>query len=142
MKAEPAASPAGAARLFAGPRRSAYQLLRRAHLSGNVLELVTRRIIVLSLVAWLPLLILSLAEGRAWGGGVQVPFLMDVDVHARFLLALPLFIVAELLVHQRMRLVVERFVKRGLVPDEAIGQFDGAIAAAMRLRNSVSRRFC
>jgi len=28
-------------------------------------------------------------------------------------------------------------VKRGLVPDEARGKFDAAIASAMRLRNSV-----
>ncbi len=94
-----------------------YQLLRRAHLSGDVAELVSRRVIVLALMAWLPLLALSIAEGRAWGDSVKLPFLLDVDVHARFLLALPLLIVAELVVHQRMRLVVGAFVKRGLVPD-------------------------
>ena len=114
-----------------------YQLLRRAHLSGDVLELVSRRVVVLALLAWLPLLVLSIAEGRAWGSGVKVPFLFDVDVHARFLLALPLFIVAELIVHQRMRLVVGAFVERGLVPAPARGKFDAAISAAMRLRNSI-----
>jgi hypothetical protein len=114
-----------------------YQLMRRAHLSGDVLELVSRRVIILSLIAWLPLLVLSVAEGRAWGGNVKVPFLLDVDAHARFLLALPLFIVAELIVHQRMRLVVAQFVERGLVPDDARWKFNAAIASAMRLRNSV-----
>ncbi len=112
-----------------------YQLLRRAHLSGNVLEMVTRRIVVLSLFAWLPLLALSVVEGNAWGG-VKVPFLLDVDVHVRFLLALPLFIVAELLVHQRMHAVIQRFVGRGLVPETAREKFDAAIASALRLRNS------
>jgi hypothetical protein len=63
-------------------------LLRRAHLSGDALELVWRRVLVLTLIAWLPLLALSIAEGRAWGGSVQLPFLMDVDVQGRFLLAL------------------------------------------------------
>jgi hypothetical protein len=114
-----------------------FQLLRRAHLFGDVAELVTRRVIALALITWLPLLAFSIAEGHAWGDNVRVPFLFDVDVHARFLLALPLLIVAELVVHQRMRLVVGTFVKRGLVPDEARGRFDAAIAAAMRLRNSV-----
>jgi hypothetical protein len=114
-----------------------FQLLRRAHLCGDVAELVSRRVIALALITWLPLLVLSIAEGRAWGDSVKVPFLFDVDVHARFLLALPLFIVAELVVHRRMRLVVGTFVKRGLLPDEARGRFDAAIAAAMRLRNSV-----
>ena len=71
------------------------------------------------------------------GNSVKVPFLFDVDVHARFLLALPLFIVAELVVHRRMRLVVGTFVKRGLLPDKARWRFDAAIAAAMRLRNFV-----
>ena len=82
--------------------------MRRAHLSGNVADLVWRRVIALALITWLPLLALSIAEGRAWGDSVKVPFLFDVDVHARFLLALPLLIVAELVVHQRMRVVVGR----------------------------------
>ena len=68
---------------------------------------------------------------------VKVPFLFDVDVHVRLLLALPLLIFGELIVHQRMHPVVGAFVKRGLVPDEARGKFDAAIASAMRLRNSV-----
>ena len=114
-----------------------FQLLRRAHLSGDAADLVWRRVIALALITWLPLLVLSIAEGHAWGDSVKVPFLLDVDVHARFLLALPLFIVAELVVHRRMRLVVGTFVKRGLLPDKARERFDAAIAAAMRLRNSV-----
>jgi hypothetical protein len=114
-----------------------FQLMRRARLSDDALQLLARRIIVLSLFTWLPLLFLSIFEGNAWGGSARVPFLFDVDVHARFLLALPLFILAERVVHQRMRAVVERFVTRGLVPDNARRQFDAAIAAAMRLRNSV-----
>ena len=114
-----------------------YQLMRRAHLSGDAPELVSRRMIALALITWLPLLALSIVEGHAWGESVKVPFLIDVDVHARFLLALPLLIVAELMVHERMRLVVGTFVKRGLVPDEGRKKFEAAIAAAMRLRNSM-----
>ncbi|MBP1776008.1 MAG: hypothetical protein H6Q86_2018, partial [candidate division NC10 bacterium] len=80
-----------------------FQLLRRAHLTDDALLLVRQRIIVISLLAWLPLLILSALDGQALGGRATVPFLLDVDVHVRFLLALPLLIVAELVVHQRMR---------------------------------------
>ena len=36
-----------------------FQLLRKAHLEGNTLELVHRRIIASILFTWLPLLILS-----------------------------------------------------------------------------------
>src|SRR5262245_63674035 len=86
-----------------------YQLLRRTHLSGDTLELLRRRIIIGSLLAWLPLLVLSTLEGNALGGNVSVPFLMSFEVHIRFLVALPLLIVAELVVHQRMTSIVRQF---------------------------------
>jgi hypothetical protein len=114
-----------------------FQLLRRAHLSGDALELVRQRIIVISLLAWLPLLLLSALQGHALGGSAAVPFLFDVEVHVRFLVALPLLIAAELVVHQRMRFVVRQFLDRNLIPESALPRFDATIAAAFRLRNSV-----
>jgi len=114
-----------------------FQLFRKAHLTGGALELVRQRIIILSLLAWLPLLVLSALEGHALGGNVAVPFLLDVDVHIRFLVALPLLIVAELVVHQRMRFVVRQFLERNLIPKTALPRFEAAIASALRLRNSV-----
>jgi hypothetical protein len=114
-----------------------FQLLRRSHLSGDALELMRRRIIIIPLLAWLPLLVLSALEGQALGGNVAVPFLLDVDAHVRFLVALPLLIVAELVVHQRMRFVVRQFLERNLIPESALSRFEAAIASALRLRNSV-----
>ena len=114
-----------------------YQLFQRAHLSGDLLELLVRRMVVLSLLAWVPLLLLSVAEGHAWGGSVKLPFLYDIEIHVRLLLAVPLLVLAELVVHQRMRPVVGQFLERGLIPDAARAKFDAAIASAMRRRNSV-----
>ena len=115
-----------------------YQLWRRTRLAGDTLDLLRRRIVVLALLAWGPLLLLSVVEGHAWGGSVALPFLYDIDMHVRLLLALPLLILAELVVHQRMRPVVGQFLSRGLIPDAARAKFDAAITAAMRLRNSVT----
>ncbi len=63
--------------------------------------------------------------------------MLDLDVHVRFLVALPLLIVAELVVHRRMRFVVKQFLERKLIPESALTRFDAAIASAFRLRNSV-----
>jgi len=126
--------PADFSLILGGPL---YQLFRQTHLAGDALQLVHRRIIVMALVAWVPLLLLSVAEGHAWGDSVDLPFLYDVSLHVRLLIALPLLIVAELVVHQRMRLVVRQFLERGLIPDAARAKFDAAIASAMRLRNSI-----
>jgi hypothetical protein len=114
-----------------------FQLLRRSHLSGDALELLQQRILILSLLAWVPLLALSALEGQVLGGRAAVPFLLDVEAHVRFLVALPLLIVAELVVHQRMRFVVRQFLERNLIPASALPRFDAAIASAFRLRNSV-----
>ena len=95
-----------------------------------------RRVIVISLVAWLPLLILSTLEGHVLGGSVVVPFLFDVEVHIRYLVALPLLIGAELVVHRRMRSLISQFLERQLIPKSAIARFEAAIGSALRLRNS------
>jgi hypothetical protein len=115
-----------------------YQFWRRTHLVGGVLGLMCRRVVVLALLAWAPLLLLSLAEGHAWGGSVKLPFLYDAEVHARMLLVVPLLIMAELVVHRRMHAVAWRFVEDGLIPDGSRAQFEAAIVAALRLRNSVT----
>jgi hypothetical protein len=115
-----------------------YQLWCGTRLAGEALQLLHRRVIALALLAWGPLLLLSMAEGHAWGDSVRLPFLHDVELHVRLLLAVPLLILAELVVHQRMRPVVGLFVERGLIPKAARPQFDAAIASALRLRNSVA----
>lgn len=115
-----------------GPLDEVYRLTR---LGGTTVELAGRRAVVVALVAWLPLLLLSMAEGRLWSGA-RPPFLLDVDVYARLLIALPLLILAEITVHDHVRKAVRAFVDRDLVPPEARPRFDEAIEAVVRLRNS------
>ena len=113
-----------------------YQLLRRAHLEGGHLELLYRRIFVITAIAWLPLLLLAALNPFAASGG-RLDFLHDVEVHVRFLVALPVLIAAELIVHSRLSPIVRRFVERRIVLPEDFPRFERAIASAMRLRNSV-----
>ncbi|MFL6648878.1 MAG: hypothetical protein ACJ8KO_13040, partial [Sulfurifustaceae bacterium] len=113
-----------------------FQLLRRTHMAGDALELARRRVVVITLFAWLPLFVLSALQGLV-GESEAVPFLNDVEVHARFLVALPLLVAAEILVHARLRPVARQFLDRKLIPDTAVPQFDAALVSAFRLRNSV-----
>jgi hypothetical protein len=113
-----------------------YQMFRRAHLSGDALDLVQRRIVVIALFAWLPLALLSGLGGRLLPGTTAVPFLLDVEVHIRYLLAVPLLVAAELVVHQRMRPVLQQFLARDLVPERSRREFDAAFASLVRWRNS------
>ena len=113
-----------------------FQLLRKAHLEGDALELLHRRIIACILLAWVPLAVLSMLSGIRGGSG-RIPFFTDIEVHARFLIALPILIGAELLVHSRLRPVVRRFLEWRIVLPEQRPIFQKAIDSALRLRNSV-----
>jgi hypothetical protein len=115
-----------------------FYLYRRMHLSLGALELVRRRVLVITLFAWLPLLFLSVIDGDALGGPVRIPFLSDIDTQVRFLIALPLFIVLEVIVHRRVSPLVRRFVERRIVVAEELQRFREAINSAVRARNSLT----
>src|SRR5215467_13995435 len=113
-----------------------FLLLRRAHLEGDHLELLFRRLVFFLGITWLPLFLLA-TVGPFAGSAGRLAFLRDIEVHARFLVALPAFIVAELLVHLRMLPVARRFVERRLVLTEDLPRFYGAVTSAFAWRNSI-----
>jgi hypothetical protein len=113
-----------------------FQFFRKSHLAGDGLELVHRRLVTITLIAWLPLLLLGFL-GRSPGDLGRLSFLHDVEVHVRFLIALPVLIAAELIVHSRLRVVVRSFVDRSLVLPQDLARFHDAINTAVRLRNSI-----
>src|SRR3990172_4566851 len=112
------------------------QLFLRARMAQPPLDLLRRRLVGIPLFAWAPLLLLSALEGEAFGG-VRVPFLWDIEAHARFLVALPLLIAAEVIIHQRLTPAVRQFLERGIIREEHRPRFEAAIASSLRLRNSV-----
>lgn len=114
-----------------------FNLLRRARLSDDALMLVRRRIVVFSLIAWLPLLLLSAVDGHLLGRSVAIPFLMDFGSHVRFLVAMPLLIAAEFIVHKRLHTVMFTFMERHIVPESDKPRFQAAVASASRLRDSM-----
>jgi hypothetical protein len=113
-----------------------FQLLRKARLEGDALEMVHWRILVSILITWFPLLILS-AVDTGIGGPDQISFFHDIEVHVRFLVAVPILIAAELLVHYRTRPLVRRFLEWRIVLPEDKALFQKAVVSAVKIRNSV-----
>ena len=117
-----------------------YQPYRKTHLAGPILELLWRRVLFFSLITWVPLFLLCVYGGQLLSNG-RLGFLRDLETHVRFLVALPALIVAELIVHQRTRNVIKRFVEGRIVTPEEMPRFHAAIEAALRIRNSVALEF-
>jgi hypothetical protein len=93
-------------------------------------------VLILSMICWLPLLLLASFSGHLIAG-VSDPFLYDPEVHIRLLVALPILIASEVVVDRRMRPIIAQFQVRGIIAPEDQPRFQGVIASAMRLRNSV-----
>ena len=113
-----------------------YQLYLRTRLARPSLDLLRRRIVGMALICWGPPMLLALMGGGVFGG-VTVPFLVDLGVHIRFLVALPLLVGAELLVHRRIPVVVRQFLERGIIAIEDRARLVELVASTRNLRNSV-----
>lgn len=92
--------------------------------------------VLAALVCWLPLMILSIMQGVAWGDRVAVPFFYDIGVYTRFLVAVPVLVFAEAIVGPMLLEVAIRIIDSGRVRDEELQRYKDAIAEGIRLRDS------
>ncbi len=113
-----------------------YQLLVRTGLLRPPVDLLKRRVAAVLLICWVPLLVLSLVEGRAFSG-VQVPFLKDPDIQVRLLFSLPVYLMAEKVVHERLRSYVRYFTDTGVVRAADRERFVELVESNLRFRNSL-----
>jgi hypothetical protein len=88
----------------------------------------------LAAVTWLPLLVFSFIEGLALGGA-RIPFLYDLAAHARFLVAVPILVLAEIPIGSRLRKVAKRFLDAGLVRDEERKRFASCVVDTVWFRD-------
>ncbi len=72
-----------------------HRLQERLGLIKGESPYLARRAALSVLLTWFPLLVLSAAQGLAIGHRVRIPFLYDFAAYTRFLIALPLLILAE-----------------------------------------------
>jgi hypothetical protein len=119
-----------------------YRLMCLVRLCDQDLGFLKRRLVALTFLAWFPLFLLSALQGQALADEVSVPFLHDFEAHLRFLVAIPLFLVAELVVHRRLQPVIREFTVRGLVPQPQNGKFQDAIRSSLRLLSSFMPELC
>jgi hypothetical protein len=94
-----------------------------------------RTALILTAVTWVPLFVLCLLEGFLFGR-VKMPFFYDITAHTRFLVAVPVLVLADITVGVRLRRVVRHFVAAHLVRDDELGKFEQLIRDSRRFRDS------
>jgi hypothetical protein len=111
------------------------RLLARLFPSGDKWQLAVRAALFAVLVSWLPMLVLSFVQGQAYGTQIAIPFVRDMAVNVRFLIALPILILAGPEIDRRLRVVALQFLKSGLVPERELPSFEDVIGRTLRLRD-------
>jgi hypothetical protein len=96
---------------------------------------VIHKILLAIVLTWIPLLVFSAMQGQATGSRVRIPFLYDYAVNIRFLITLPLLILAEAIIDPRLRKAAKSFVISGLVAAPELPTFESAIRKTNRLRD-------
>jgi hypothetical protein len=94
-----------------------------------------RAAVVLMAVTWIPLFVLCLIEGLAFGG-VKIPFMFDIAAHTRFLIAVPVLVLAEIPIGVRQRDVVTHFLAAHLIREDELPKFRDDLSDALRFRDS------
>jgi hypothetical protein len=93
-----------------------------------------RTAIILAALTWLPLLVFSLIEGLALGGA-RIPFFYDLAAHARFLVAVPILVLAEIPIGKRLRGIAKHFLDAGLVREEQRKRFASCVVDIVRFHD-------
>lgn len=104
-------------------------------------QLTFRLAIGLALVAWLPLAVMSIAEGVAWGNRVSMPFFADIASYTRFLIAIPLLIIGESVIGPRLAEVARHFLSEGRIGAADIPLYERAVMSGIRMRESIWGEF-
>jgi hypothetical protein len=89
--------------------------------------------VFLALLLWVPGAALALWQGVALPGRVVMPFLFDPQVYFRYLVSVPLYIMAETTIDDACGQAIAQFVESGLVPA-------GEVPALRRLLENARRR--
>lgn len=114
-----------------------FHLEERIGIAREQAPLKKKRALVAALITWLPLLVLSGVQGRAFGHSVPVSFVRDFSTYSRFLLAVPLLLLAENILGPRIAEAAAHFVDAGIVVEKDYGRFDNFVERGLRMRDSV-----
>lgn len=98
---------------------------------------IARRALLFAAIAWLPVAIGALLAGRALPGQVGEPLLVHYGIHARALVAIPLFVIAQGSADRVLGMLLRYFLTSGVVDAAGAPAFREALRASERLRDSL-----
>ena len=96
-----------------------------------------KKVLLLIIVTWVPLVLLSILSGRAWGPFETEPLLLAPVIYSRFLFVVPLLELAQVVVETSLGVQMRHFLDSGLVLERQRPEFAAAQEAVIRLRGAL-----
>lgn len=100
-------------------------------------RLLLRAVLVI-LVGWVPLAVLSFGHADFLDRPGATGFVSDFAAHARYLLAAPLLVLAEVVCLPQLTAIAWQFLATGIVAEADYPRFEQAIASTRRLLNATA----
>src|SRR5215475_660427 len=97
---------------------------------------VARRAILAVAIAWVPLALLTLVRGDFIRPDHANAFILDIGCFARYLIALPMLVIAESVCAPRLSAIAWQFVTSGLIADADRPAYERAVVSTGRLLRS------
>jgi hypothetical protein len=95
-----------------------------------------RRAVLVALFAWLPIAVWAFATRRFVSADAGEPLFQHYGIHVRYLVTIPLFILAEAALHRAGLALSRQFVASGAVAPELLPRFEAVNRSLVRLRDA------
>ncbi|HET7468630.1 MAG TPA: hypothetical protein VFJ81_03105 [Gemmatimonadales bacterium] len=91
------------------------------------------RAVALTAIAWAPLVVLAAVQGLAWNDRPQDSLLLDPSVYARYLVTLPVLVLAEPVCLLPLAMIARYFPEAGLIAEADRPRYDSLLLSARSL---------
>lgn len=95
-----------------------------------------QHVAVASMLAWFPLILLTLIAELTGSRGVLLRFIVDPAPHVRFLLAVPVLLGIGPVIDRWLSIVLQHLKSSGIIKPAGIAELETVISKLIRLRNS------
>lgn len=113
-----------------------YTILTRLHIQAPGRYSTRRRILVLMTLCWLPLFLLAAYEGNLLNRQLDIPFLYDLKPYVRFLIIIPLLIVADGLIDPLVASNLQSIGSSGLIGEKDKTTYQKAVEQLKHRKDS------
>lgn len=99
---------------------------------------ISVQILIAISALWIPIVLLTLFEGKLIGDEVAQPFVQDIVPNVRFLIAIPLLLIADRGIDPVVRTAISKLGSSGVVADREKSEFQAALSSLYRAKDSIT----